>query len=92
MQVINANEILFTPDDAANWALFLNTTTGQRLIPKVVEIAPRLLSKGDTNELLINHGSVLGFSGAVQALLDLSIAKEAPPPPRPDNFPELPYD
>lgn len=91
MQIINASEILFTPDDVTNWAIFLNTATGQRLIPKAAEMAPRLLSKGDTNELLINHGAVLGFSGAVQAMLDLALVKQAPAPP-PDNFPTLPYD
>lgn len=91
MQVTNASEIIFTPDDAANWATFLNTTTGQRLIPKVAELAPRLLSKGDINELLINHGSVLGFSAAVQAILDLAVVKQAEQP-MPDNFPALPYE
>lgn len=91
MEIINANEVLFTPDDVVNWSIFLNSPTGKRLIPKVVELAPRLLSKGDTNELLINHGTVLGFSAAVQILLDLAVAKQAEPVPV-DNFPTLPYD
>jgi hypothetical protein len=52
MEVINANEVLFTPDDVNNWVIFLNSPTGQRLIPKIAELAPRLLSKGDTNDLI----------------------------------------
>lgn len=89
MEVINASEILFTPDDIAIWASFLNTPTGKRLIPKAADSAPRLLSKGDTNELLINHGAVLGFAGAIQALLDLAVAKQAETEPA-DLWPELP--
>lgn len=91
MQVVNASEILFTPDDVTNWAIFLNSPTGQRLIPKITELAPRLLSKGDTNELMINHGAVLGFSSAVQALLDLSVVNQAERP-MDDNFPPLPSE
>ena len=89
MQITNASELLFTVDDVANWAVFLNSPTGQRLIPKIAELAPRLLSKGDTNELLINHGTVLGFSAAVQAMLDLATVKEPEFSPV-DNFPPLP--
>lgn len=89
MEVINASEILFTPDDIAIWALFLNSPTGKRLIPKIVELAPRLLSKGDTNEIMINHGTVLGFSAAVQGLLDLAVAKQAETP-LVDLWPALP--
>lgn len=89
MSVINASELIFTPDDALNWSLFLNTPTGQRLIPKAAEMAPRLLSKGDTNELLINHGAVLGFSSAVQAMLDLAVPQKEEQPIQ-SNFPPLP--
>lgn len=89
MPITNASEILFTPDDVANWAIFLNTPTGQRLIPKVVELAPRLLSRGDTNEILIRNGELLGFQAAVQAMLDLANLNQTEQP-RADNFPPLP--
>lgn len=91
MEITDARDLLFTPDDAANWAAFLNTPTGQRLIPKIAELAPRLLAKGKTNTLLINHGTVLGFSAAVQALLDLSVAKQVEPLAV-DNFQPLPHE
>lgn len=91
MPIVNASEILFTPDDALNWTLFLNSPTGQRLIPKLTEAAPRLISRGDTNELLINHGAVLGFSHAVQVMLDLAAPKQEEQPPV-ENFPALPYE
>lgn len=89
MEVINASEILFTPDDIAIWATFLNSPTGKRLIPKISDLTPRLLSRGDTNELMINHGAVLGFSAAVQVMLDLSVAKKEETPPA-DFWPALP--
>lgn len=88
MEVTNASELLFTPDDILSWATFLNSQAGRRLIPKAAESAPRLLAKGDTNEVLINHGAVLGFSAAIQALLDLAVAPQADPKSV-DLFPNL---
>lgn len=79
MQVINASELIFTPDDALVWATFLNSQTGRRLIPKLAEAVPRLLSKGDTNEILIRNGELLGFQTALQVLLELSVAPQAAP-------------
>lgn len=79
------------PEDATHWEAFLKTQSGARLIPRLAEAAPRLLPKGDTNEVLINHGTVLGFSLAVQALLDLSLQPEAETTPV-DLFPPLPEE
>lgn len=90
MPITNASDILFTPDDILNWSLFLNTPTGQRLIPKISELTPRLLPKGDTNELLINHGAVLGYAAAVQVMLDLATPKEEETPKEKTNFEPLP--
>ena len=89
MQLVNASELEFTSDDNENWAAFLRSKTGQRLIPKLAEAAPRLLAKGDTNEILIANGALLGFQTAVQALLDLTHVPE-PPPAVFDPYPPLP--
>lgn len=77
MPILNASELEFTSDDNANWAAFLHTQTGQRLLPKLAEYAPRLLAGGGTNEILIASGSLLGFQQAIQALLDLTAVPAA---------------
>jgi len=62
----------WTSDDIANWAAFLNTKTGQRLIPKLVESCPALLGCGDTNNILIRSGEVRGFAETARVLLSLT--------------------
>lgn len=88
MSIINASELEFTSDDNANWAAFLRTQTGQRLLPKLAESAPRLLVGGGTNEILIASGMLLGFHQAVQAMLDLQSVSQAPQRGI-ENYPDL---
>lgn len=57
--------------DAAIFAGFINTVTGRRLFPKLLESAPILLSGGPTNEILIRAGEFRGFSDAARSLLAL---------------------
>ena len=78
MPILNASELEFTSDDNQNWSAFLRTQTGQRLLPKLAEAAPRLLAGGGTNEILIASGSLLGFQLALQAMLDLTVVPAAP--------------
>lgn len=77
--ITNASELEFTSIDNDNWAVFLRTQTGQRLLPKLAELAPRLLSSGDTNAVLIRNGELLGFQAALQGLLDLQNVPPQPP-------------
>lgn len=65
-------------EDRQNLAQFLQTRTGQRLIPKIVDSAPVLLGSGDTNAILIRNGEARGFSACINALLSLSVAEPAP--------------
>lgn len=58
--------------DEQNLAAFLETPTGQRFIPKLLEDAPMLLQKGDINELLIRSGLVLGYQQVAQTILMLA--------------------
>lgn len=78
--------------DVDHWAEFLRTQTGQRLIPKLVESAPRLLEAGELNAILIRSGSLLGFQSAAQTLLELSAMPEQQPSGVVDNFPNLEDD
>lgn len=89
--ITNASELEFTSDDNANWAAFLRTQTGQRILPKLVENAPRLLASGDTNAILIRNGELLGFTAAVQALLELQSVPQAPQRGT-ENYPALEDD
>jgi len=71
MEVTN-DPLEFTSEDVNNWRAFLRTQTGTRLIPKLLEAAPILLSKGDTNEVLIRNGEMIGYQNATRNLLALA--------------------
>ena len=78
MEVIAApNDWIAT--DAENLAKFLETETGKRLIPKLVETRPALHEAGDTNAILIRSGEVRAWDKMVEAIF--SLAHPAPPPP-----------
>lgn len=91
MEIVNSPELLWSSDDEANWNTFLRTTSGSRLISKMLERAPTLLGKGDTNEILIRNGELRGFQQAVVALMELThaapVVTELPPeyPPLDDH-------
>lgn len=81
MEITN-DSLEFTSEDMIAWRAFLRTQTGQRLIPKVLELAPALLSKGDTNEVLIRNGEMIGYQNFVKNLLALS---NPPPELKPES-------
>ena len=86
------NELLpWSSDDEAHWNSFLLTETGKRLIPKLAEKAPALLSGGPTNEILIRTGALMGFQLAVASMLELT---HSPPLPtkEPEAYPPLDDD
>lgn len=71
---------------------FLKTRTGARLIPKMIESCPSLLSSGETNSIMIRNGEVLGFQKAIQALLALTVVEPAPENTRTATLPALEDD
>lgn len=71
MEIV-ANVMDWTSVDEENWAKFLDTDTGKRLIPKLLETTPILLPKGDVNEILIRSGEVRGIQEIARAMLDLA--------------------
>jgi hypothetical protein len=89
-------EILANPNDwiandAENLAAFLETETGKRLIPKLVENIPVLHEKGETNSILIRSGEVRAWTRLVETLLFL--AHPAPPAaPQVSEYPALEDD
>lgn len=83
---ILAGSLDWTPFDAEKLANFLDSETGKRFIPKLVEAAPTLLDGGDTNRILIRSGEVLSFQKIVKEILFLA----HPPPPSPKQVTEYP--
>lgn len=88
MEIAN-DGLEFDSIDRFAWKQFLATRAGLRLIPKVAESLPSLLRKGETNDLLIRSGEVIGFQLVLQTLLSLAEppAKETPLAPSP--YPNL---
>lgn len=69
---IVASPLDWTFIDEENFAKFLDTETGKRLIPKLAEESPRLLAAGDTNAILIRAGEVRGIQSIIQTLILLA--------------------
>lgn len=83
---ILANPSDWTAFDAEILAKFLETDTGKRLIPKLVETKPELLAGGEINAILIRSGEVRSFDRMVTELLTLA----HPPAPIPQPVSEYP--
>ena len=71
MEIV-ANRLDWLSTDEEALAAFLETPTGQRFIPKLLEEAPGLLQKGEINEILIRSGKVLGYQEVAQTILALA--------------------
>ena len=74
---ITANSLDWLSNDEQRLAAFLDTETGKRFIPKLVENAPPLLASGDSNAILIRSGELRGYQEVVRTILML--AHPAPP-------------
>jgi hypothetical protein len=71
----------WSSEDRAVFRAFLNTATGQKFLPKLLEEVPQLLRGGPTNEILIRSGEVAAWGSAAKSILALTL----PPPPVPDQ-------
>lgn len=88
---ITTDNLPWDNEDAAIFAGFLQTVTGRRLIPKLLESVPTLLSGGPTNEILIRSGELRGCSETVRTLLSLqTVVLEQKPDPK--AYPSLEDD
>jgi len=93
MEII-ATELEWTQTDREIWSRFLDTPTGRRLIPKLLEFAPALLEKGDTNAILIRSGEIRGLQSTVTNILSMARAdmENQPPAKVIDSYPPLEDD
>jgi hypothetical protein len=88
---IQAGALDWAVNDEQNWASFLNTETGRRFLPRLLEGVPQLLDSGETNAILIRTGTVRGFQLAVQEMSRM--AQTQPPVSTPEgNYPPLEKD
>lgn len=76
-------------EDREIWAQFLKTRTGQRIIPKILENVPSLLTKGADNEIFIRSGEVRGWQASVTSLLSLAVVEPEDKPSSVSTHPDL---
>ena len=79
-------------EDRTIWRQFLESRTGRRVIPKVLETCPALLPGGDSNNILIRSGEVRGFQMVLQALIALSEPEVKQKSEAPTAYPALDDD
>lgn len=72
---ITAQPLDWTSNDEEQLAKFLSTPTGQRFIPKLLEVTPPLLERGHVNAILIRSGIVRGFQILASEILRLSTSQ-----------------
>lgn len=69
---ITAQPLDWTSNDEEQLAKFLSTPTGQRFLPKLLEVTPPLLEQGHVNKILIRSGIVRGFQILAAEILRMS--------------------
>lgn len=89
MEITNESPEWDVSEDRVILSQFLQSRTGQRLLPKLLENVPALLTEGEINKILIRSGEVIGWGAVVRNLLALSIPEPKPPEPEVSEYPPL---
>lgn len=71
MEIV-ASALDWTTNDEEQLAKFLDTETGKRFLPKLMELVPGLLPSGDVNAILIRSGEVRGYGEVARTILTLA--------------------
>jgi hypothetical protein len=88
---ITIDSLSWDSENVALFRAFLQTPTGQRLVPKLVEGTPGLLPGGDTNSICVRSGEVRGYHEVIKTLLSLAV--DLPEAPKSEtNYPPLEDD
>lgn len=77
--------------DEERLAAFLDSETGKRFLPRLLEQMPTLLGVGDTNAILIRSGEVRAYQQVVETIISLA-HPPAPMKPAPNEYPRLEDD
>lgn len=80
MEITNET-VSWSSENISVFRAFLQTETGQRFLPKLLESVPLLFHGGPVNEILIRTGEVMAWGEAAKCILALA----APPPLVPDQ-------
>jgi hypothetical protein len=91
MEIV-AGPLDWTQIDEQRWSEFLNTETGKRVIPRMLESVPALLADGDVNAILIRSGEVRGWQECTRQLLAMSQAQPRPVESQSTAYPRLEDD
>lgn len=86
-----ANKDDWSGVDAENFAKFLDSDTGQRLLVKLADQIPPLLDCGHVNRILIRSGEVRGQTALIQYFQVLAHPTVSPVAPA-DSYPDLERD
>jgi hypothetical protein len=89
---ITAQPLDWTSNDEEQLARFLTSPTGQRFIPKLLEVTPALLEQGHVNKILIRSGIVRGFQILASEILRLAHPSSKPTEQTPTEYPALDDD
>jgi hypothetical protein len=82
----------WTSIDEQRLADFLNTETGKRVVPRLMEACPELLPNGDTNAILVRNGEVRGMTLALHTLNIMAHPVKFVMPKVGNEFPHLEDD
>lgn len=82
----------WTQNDEEQLLKFLESAVGQRLIPRLADMAPPLLEEGDTNKILIRAGKLRGYQEALLNLIALSHSTKETPATEVVAYPALDND
>lgn len=86
---ILAGPLDWTATDEENLSKFLDTESGKRFIPRLLENAPTLFDKGDINAILIRSGEVRGYQIFVREILALAHSNKSDAPAKVGDYPSL---
>ena len=91
MEII-AGPLDWTSLDEQRWSEFLQTETGKRFLPRLVENTPALLAAGDLNAILIRSGEVRGWTECARQILAMAQATPKPVNDVANSYPPLESD
>ena len=89
---ITADRLDWTSVDEENFSKFLESETGKRFLPKLLESTPSLFPEGEINKILIRMGEVRAYADIARTILALSHAAPKQEQETPSAYPPLEDD
>ena len=86
MEIV-AGQLDWTSIDEENLSKFLDTPTGKRFLPKLLESCPSLSAGGEINQILIRTGEVRGYQRVGRDILSLAHPSNRTEPNVAESYP-----